>query len=179
MNNDELIAQYSSTSRKGLYGSLLLLVAVTSGLLWNAQRLSNIESAITEKESQYENLSDEITQLNNTLRALKDEPGGGVRATALALPNVQPPMYDFFIWIDLSLLSEKKVLEVNYDFAEDSYPDISSRIEETGFGAYFRGPLLPGGNSCPGNTQVLIKFEGAEGKLIDFDLCTAVGLTNN
>ena len=179
MNNDELIAQYSSTSRRGLYGSLLLFVVVTCSLVWNAQRLINIESAVTEKQIQYNNLRSEITQLNDTLRALKDAPGGGVRATALALPNVRPPIYDFFIWIDLSRLSQKKVLEVHYDFAEDSYPDISSRIKETGFGAYFRGPLLPGGNTCPGKTQDLINFDDAEPKLIDFDLCTAVGLANN
>lgn len=175
MNQDALVNRYRTTSRRALLGSVVLLAAVAGALAWNGYRLQQIEAGVAEQAAELHRLKEEKVSLNETLRSLKDEPDGGVRAMAQRV-NTAAVMHDFFLWVDVRNLSEKKVLKVRYDFEDDSYEAITSTLAATGFGAYFRGPVRPGEAICPGRARVTITFEDAPSRLIDYDLCAAVGL---
>jgi hypothetical protein len=175
MNHESLLKTCASASRRSLIGSGLLLTAILGLLAWNVHRLQQIQAIVADQAAELQSLIDEKDSLTETLRSIKDAPDGGVRAMVQRV-NVSEVMHDFFLWVDVRNLSDKKVLEVRYDFADDSYKDITSTVAATGFGAYFRGPIRPGEPVCPGRTQVTIIFENAPPMLIDYDLCTVVGL---
>ena len=175
MHDESLLKTYTSASRRSLLGSGLLLAVILGLLAWNVHRLQQIEADVADQAAELERLKDEKVGLTETLRSIKDAPDGGVRAMVQRV-NVSEVMHDFFLWVDVRNLSDKKVLKVHYDFDDDSYEDITSTVAATGFGAYFRGPIRPGEPVCPGRTQVTITFENAPPMLIDYDLCAAVGL---
>lgn len=175
MHHESLLRTYTSASRRSLLSSGLLLAAILGLLAWNVHRLQQIEAVVADQAAELQRLKNEKVNLTETLRSLKDAPDGGVRAMVQRVP-VAEVMHDFFLWVDVRNLSDKKVLEVRYDFDDDNYKDITSTVAATGFGAYFRGPVRPGEPVCPGRTQVTITFEDAPSMLIDYDLCAAVGL---
>lgn len=168
MNDDLQIHRYRTAAHRTLGLSVLVLAVVASLLVWNTRRLTAVESDLKEEEGVLRDLALEKRRLEDTLVALKDAPGGGVRAMAQKL-NTRRQLYDFFLWVDVSDLS-KPVREVRYQFENGGHKPITSDLAENGFAAFHRGPV------CPGKTQVKITFEDDSTKSIDYDLCPNVGV---
>lgn len=174
MSEDAIVERARRTSRRALWGTVLV-VAVIAGLLWrNATRLSAVEGRLAAQADTLRALEHQKSALEQRVHSLNDAPDGGVRAARHRVENIASVQYDFFLWIDDAQRTAAPIREVRYSSPAWADSVRTSTDARTGFAVFRRAPPPP----CPDSTRVTVILANDSTLTYPVDLCQATTIGN-